>query len=287
MAASRPSQSQDTATPDLTVGTLTRSQRKKLQKFSSKYELWYTTGVVNLMVTTVVAVRFPSYYWMLYALKILYYMPFRFCRFQKRKWELYLADWCYVVNYIFDVCVILAFLRVAVGIETPLQKYNANLIRAGFAMACGPLMSSVYIFRNSLVFYDVDHNTSVFIHIAPVVLMWCLRWGAGYGPGYVHQDFPSMFMVCETDEAYAASDECLQSWSGALWCDDCSAPLSSFIVPPALLYIFVWSVPYFLVMFIWWRDWIEETKRETLYTYLIRNQPRARGMVQKALSNVW
>jgi len=258
---------------ELTVETLTKAQRKKLQKISSKYEMWYTLGVVNLITTTVVAVRFPSYFWVYYTLKVLYYLPYRFYRFQKRNWELYLLDWCYVVNYIADSCVILACLRVGLGITTPLVKYNAALIRAGFSMACGPLASSVYIFRNSIVFYDVDHNTSVFLHLAPFILMWCLRFGAGYGPGHVNEDFPDMFMVCESNEEYAAADECLQTWSGALWCNACSAPLSSFVVPPALLYVFVWMVPYFMVIFVWGRDWIEETGKETLYTYLIETNP--------------
>ena len=158
------------AASKLTVASLTRDQRKKLQKISSKYEIWYTLGVINLMVTAIVAVRFPSYYWLYYSLKVLYYLPYRYYRFQKRNWELYLLDWCYVVNYISDLCVILAGLRVAFGITTPLYRYNAALIRAGFAMACGPLVCSVYIFRNSIVFYDVDHSTSVFIHLVRAIL---------------------------------------------------------------------------------------------------------------------
>jgi hypothetical protein len=164
MAKTR-SQSQE-APPKLTIGSLTKSQRKKLQNISSKYEIWYTLGVLNLLVTAVVAVRFPAYFWIYYFLKILYYVPYRYYRFEKKNWELCLLDWCYVVNYISDICVLLAGLRTTFGIKTPLYPYNADLIRAGFSMACGPLASSVYIFRNSIVFYDVDHSTSVFIHLA-------------------------------------------------------------------------------------------------------------------------
>lgn len=154
-------------------------------------------------------------------------------------------------------------------------------------MACGPLVSSVYIFRNSIVFYDVDHNTSVFIHLAPFTLMWCLRFAAGYGPGLVNADFPDMFQVCESSQEYTAADECMKSWSGIIWCTACSAPLSSFVVPPALLYIFVWAVPYFLTIFVWYREWIEETGRETLYSYLIETNEGLEDVFQKYFAGMF
>jgi hypothetical protein len=47
MAAKTRSQSQE-APPELTIGSLTKSQYKKLQNISSKYEIWYTLGVLNL-----------------------------------------------------------------------------------------------------------------------------------------------------------------------------------------------------------------------------------------------
>jgi hypothetical protein len=82
MAKTR-SQSQE-APPKLTIGSLTKSQRKKLQNISSKYEIWYTLGVLNLLVTAVVAVRFPAYFWIYYFLKILYYVPYRYYRFERK-----------------------------------------------------------------------------------------------------------------------------------------------------------------------------------------------------------
>lgn len=111
--------------------------------------------------------------------------------------------------------------------------------------------------------------------------MWCLKFAAGFGPSIVNDAFPDMFHVCESNEEYAGADECMKSWSGVLWCDACSAPLSSFILPPAFLYVFVWAVPYFLTMFVWYRDWIEETKRETLYTFLINSNPGLEHVFQK------
>jgi hypothetical protein len=39
------------APPELTIGSLTKSQYKKLQNISSKYEIWYTLGVLNLLIS--------------------------------------------------------------------------------------------------------------------------------------------------------------------------------------------------------------------------------------------
>lgn len=279
MAKTR-SQSQE-APPKLTIGSLTKSQRKKLQNISSKYEIWYTLGVLNLLVTAVVAVRFPAYFWIYYFLKILYYVPYRYYRFEKKNWELYLLDWCYVVNYISDICVLLAGLRTTFGIKTPLYPYNADLIRAGFSMACGPLASSVYIFRNSIVFYDVDHSTSVFIHLAPFILMWCLRFAAGHGPGLVHNVWPEMFHVCASPQEYDNADKCMNTWRGVVWCHACSAPLSSFVVPPAILYIFVWAAPYFCYIFVWKQKFIATTNKQTLYTFLIASHSGLESFFQR------
>jgi hypothetical protein len=59
--------------------------------------------------TTVVAVRFPAYYFWIYCfLKILYYLPYCYYRFEKNNWGLCLLDSCNVVNYISETFVCLA-----------------------------------------------------------------------------------------------------------------------------------------------------------------------------------
>ena len=256
----------------LKLSDLTRAQRRQLQSRSRPDEISATLGIVNMLTTMALALKFPAHYWIWHLMHTVFYCVTRFVRFRARKWELYLLDWCYVVTYITNFCAILAFLRVTFGITTVLVHYNAEFIYAGFAMACGPLAWSVFVFRNSVVFHDVDHATSVFIHLSPFVLVWCLRWGAGQ-PSVIHKDFPGMFMVCESEEDFAAADVCLQSLRGMLWCDACYARPSSFVIPPLILYLVVWAVPYYLVVLVWWRDWCEKTNRETLYSYFCQAQP--------------
>jgi len=265
------------------VATLTKFQRRKLQDLSKGDEMNFTMGVTSMMMTTIVSICFPAYFWILHFMKTAFYLPVRYFRFRKKGQELYLLDWCYVVTYISTACIILAFLRITFGIQTALEEYNSVLLRAAFAMSCGPLIWSVYIFRNSIVFHDVDYMTSVFIHMSPFMLMWCLRWGAGI-PSAFNSAFPEMIHVCDSEEEYAAADTCLRSFRGMVWCDACSAPPSDFVVPPVFLYVIVWSVPQFYFMFVKWRDWIKETKREILYSYFLETNPGLNAMFERNLT---
>ena len=47
-----------------------------------------------------------------------------------------------------------------------------------FGIANGPLALATYIFRNSLVFHDVDKMTSVYIHVLPLFLTYGLVFSA-------------------------------------------------------------------------------------------------------------
>jgi len=265
------------------VEKLTKAQRRTLQELSRPEEITAMVSILNAMWTAVVAVRFPAHYWIWHLVRTAMYIPARYFRFKAKGWELYLLDWCYYVTYISGLCAVAAFLRIAFGVVTPLADYNAIIIRAGFAMACGPLAWSVFVFRNSLVFHEIDHATSVFIHLSPLVLVWCLRWGSG-SPSTVEDAFPGMFRICETREDYAAADRCFATWRGMLWCDACGAPLSAFVGPPATLFLCVWAVPYYSIVLVRWRLWIESTGRETLYSYFAEKQPDFMERCQKSLA---
>lgn len=268
----------------LTLSTLSKAQKKKLQALSAPHEVTATIGVLNVMITTAIAVRFPSHYWIWHMIRTFIHLPLRYVRFKKQKWELFMLDWCYIVTYVSNACTVLAFLRYSFGIETFLADKNTILIRSGFAMAAGPLAWSISIFRNSLVFHDPDNTASVFIHLSPFVLFWCLRWGAGFGPGFVWRAFPGMFQVCgEADDDYVASDACLDSLQGWIWCDSCTAPLASFALYPVLIYFVIWWLPYLLIVLIACGDWVKRTKRETLYAYVAEIQPEMIAKFEKHL----
>ena len=238
-----------------------------------------------MLTTVMIAVRFPAHYWIWHTLRTSVYLPARYIRFKARNWHLYLLDWCYVVTYLTTFCTFLALVRYATGFTTALMEYNQDLIHAGFAMACGPLAWSVFVFRNSIVFHDLEHSTSVFIHLSPFVLFWCLRWGSGT-PSIIETTWPTMFHVCDSMEDFQAADACMETWQGILWCDACSASPLSFVAPPTMLYLFVWAVPYYVIVLIWWRDWCQQTGRETLYSYFADTHPGAKTWCDENLGPI-
>jgi len=53
---------------------------------------------------------------------------------------------------------------------------NSLLFEIIFTLTNGPLAFAVVMWRNSLVFHDLDKLTSVFIHLFPPLVSFCLRW---------------------------------------------------------------------------------------------------------------
>ena len=242
---------------------LTKPQRRRLVPYMRTDERANTFGTLNFAVLSAVALRWPEHYWCFHLMMIAVLLPLRFVRFRREKCEFYLLDWCYLVAYLFFICTLSAFVRTTFGVHTFLAPYNGILLRAGFAMSCGPLAMSILIFRNCLVFHSIDHMTSLFIHLSPCVLCWTLRWGGGYGAARVAGAWKGMFDVCPS---YAP-----EHW---LWDTSvCPASLAEFSVGPLLLYCALWSLPYFVVVLVILQPWLERTGRETLFTYFTTAQP--------------
>ena len=263
------------------MAELNKEQRKALQKHSRRHEWAATFGVSNTVATAIVIFRWPQFFWLWHLVKFSILIPWRFVRFLKVKRTLYLLDWCYIVSHLINSMTLIALVRVTFGYVSPLAAYNTQLVRAGFAMATGPLAWSIFIFRNSLVFHNVDNITSVFIHFSPMALFYCLRWGSGMGPSVIDQAWPSVFKVCPYAigrkvvpcSGLAAADACVSFSRSALWCDACAASPSEFLVGPAIIYVCVWAVPYFLICFVLLREWARRNKQEMLYDYFCAVQP--------------
>jgi hypothetical protein len=65
-----------------------------------------------------------------------------------------MLDFCYYVQ-------ILLLLKIYVFENSP------NYFQIVFALSNGPLLIALVMWRNSLVFHDLDKTTSVFIHLFP------------------------------------------------------------------------------------------------------------------------
>lgn len=255
----------------LSIHELTKAQRTRLQDLMAHDERACTIGVTNTIASAVIATRFPEHYWLWHVAKAFVYIPWRYVRFRRIRAQLYLLDWCYVITWLINIGALVALFNPA-----PVSR---SFIIAGFAMASGPLAWSVFVFRNSLVFHDVDNMTSVFIHLSPLLLFWTLRWGAGFGPSVVAHAWPGVFDVCPD---LPAADACLTSWEGVLWCSACTAALPQFVLSPTAFYL-CWAVPYLVIVLWWLGPWTQRTGHEVLYDYFAKVQPRLVASFQKWL----
>eukprot|EP00753_Platysulcus_tardus_P020104 PLAT7749.2.p1 GENE.PLAT7749.2~~PLAT7749.2.p1 ORF type:complete len:253 (+),score=100.43 PLAT7749.2:217-975(+) len=96
----------------------------------------------------------------------------------------FLLDFCYFCNVI-----ILTFLWVL-----PDNKYA---MAVAFGISTGPMAWATALFRNSMVFHSLDKITSVFIHLTPGLVMYCIRW---YGSANSPVGFQPLYAVCPVDE---------------------------------------------------------------------------------------
>ena len=91
---------------------------------------------------------------------------------------------------------------------------SCPLLKSNFLLANGPLAFAVPVWRNSLVFHDLEKITSLYIHVYPGLLLFALRW------------YPS------SPSAAAALDAC-----GAMRVTD--------LLPAAAVYL-AWQLMYYI-----------------------------------------
>lgn len=125
--------------------------------------------------------------------------------------------------------------------------------------------------------------TSTFTHLSPALFTYTLRWGSGYGPGYMRNTWKNTFRICSLyndltisgkeeeermEELYDDLDDCMDS----LFCyKGCEANAKDMIAIPSIIYI-LWAIPYFLFLFIIFRQYISRNDKETLYSFLINDR---------------
>lgn len=82
-------------------------------------------------------------------------------------------DLCWVMNFSF----LLVLLIMAItDLNTISSETRSRIVKIIFGFTCGPLGWSVALFSNALVFHSVDHISSLFIHITPMLMIYTFRW---------------------------------------------------------------------------------------------------------------
>lgn len=174
--------------------------------------------------------RSPETFHRLYTAQAVVLFALRWATYRWQRFHYYLLDFCYFANLL-----LLAQLW--------LWPTSVPLIRVCFAFNCGPLLWSIVLFRNSLVFHSLDKITSHFMHWFPALVSWATRWHPS----------PTLQAALDADPALRAQ------WEAAgLW-ELCLLPMLPYLL---------WAVLYYIKIFVVSSQRIRDRGYHTLFSYI-------------------
>jgi hypothetical protein len=155
----------------LALGDEERSLREAIAREVSKSpprvrlldKLSFFVGVALLLTTEWALLAHPHRFHELYTLLAVPLLLYRVYSYSARKWSLFLFDFCYWVNIL---CLVHLW-------ALPASPY---VFETAFMLANGPLVWAIVMWRNMLVFHDLDKMTSLFIHAIPPLVTFARRW---------------------------------------------------------------------------------------------------------------
>ncbi|CAB1111367.1 unnamed protein product [Ectocarpus sp. CCAP 1310/34] len=121
----------------------------------------FTVGVLTMIVSEYVLLMMPERFWLWYSVMVPVLLLMRYPDYRQRKWLFFYYDFCY-----YFWCMVAIFV----------MPHSCRLLKSIFIFVMGSLLWAVPLWRNSLVFHDVDKMTSCFIHLFPSWLALTLRW---------------------------------------------------------------------------------------------------------------
>lgn len=101
------------------------------------------------------------FYFILAKLSVLFFL--RFFEFKRKKWHYYLIEYCYYANALMFFTLIF-------------HSKSKFLLTTLFTNAFGPVASSFLFLRFTIAWHDVSLYTSFFMHMAPALVSWILRF---------------------------------------------------------------------------------------------------------------
>ncbi|KAK0070112.1 glycerophosphocholine acyltransferase 1 [Biomphalaria pfeifferi] len=101
----------------------------------------------------------------------------RLILYWKMKYQYFLLDFCYFANTYWYIYLWLA-------------PQHELMFVVGYAVANGPLIWALLVFRNSLVFHSLDKVTSLYIHLLPTLLSFVIRWYPEETSEHWYKPFP-------------------------------------------------------------------------------------------------
>eukprot|EP01063_Lacrimia_lanifica_P024705 TRINITY_DN32569_c0_g1_i1.p1 TRINITY_DN32569_c0_g1~~TRINITY_DN32569_c0_g1_i1.p1 ORF type:complete len:375 (+),score=121.19 TRINITY_DN32569_c0_g1_i1:41-1126(+) len=213
-------------------------------------KLLFLGGIMNVVLHSSFTTSPPLQSLLLYLYTLLFVLllSWRFYTYRRDKYHLFMLDWCYWTN---------ALLVLYIWV---LPKHP-DLFSLVHACASGPLLIAAVVWRNSVVFHDVDKMTSCFLHLSPACVVYVLRHGEGHASDFWYTEHvpcdPQVLACAHIDEG----------WGGALW-------LRTFVFP--LAYWVAWCLLYALLINLapCTAHWREDRGYQTSYRW-IASQPGA------------
>ncbi|KAI9248412.1 hypothetical protein BY458DRAFT_526548 [Sporodiniella umbellata] len=214
----------------------------------------FVVGVGNACVAPVVAIRYPQHIPVYYSVQIVILLLLRYVIYRSKRWHYFVFDMCYFANLM-----TLLLLWAWPG--------SVPLLIATFAMTNGPVAWAIITWRNSLVFHSLDKVTSVFIHIFPPLVCYCLRW------------MPNLLKDFYCDNHQRVTDYRDRQYPAfqALH----TVPLTQLVLYSTLAYA-LWQALYYVFIMVGQKQKVDAGLRLTSYSWLLNDTQGKRGFIQKS-----
>ena len=225
----------------------------------------FTIGVLNMLFSTFLISAFPWNYWIWHSLKMMVLLWYRSYKFAKIKFQYFLLDFCYTVNYwsflYYTLCLLTGNYKIFSPLSAMLDPWGGIIFRVLFTWCVGPLALSIAFLRNSLVFHSSDLIIILATHLSPNLAMYGMRWWARE----LNQQYSNTFHIgCDASiSSMLSSKQPLKIFDAGNQCD---ATIFNLISVPFFSYVILWTVPYALFFFILGRKKLEEGGYHTMYS---------------------
>lgn len=212
----------------------------------------FVVGVGNACVAPALALRYPNAIPAYYSVQLVILLILRYVIYRSKRWHYFIFDICYFVN-----CMTMLFLW---GYSN-----STILFIATYCMTNGPVAWAIITWRNSLVFHSLDKVTSVFIHIMPPLVTYCIRWMPELQKD-VYCDNEA-YLVKYRDGRFPALG------------DIDSVTFQQVMLYSTTAYI-IWQTLYYMFIMVGRRDKVESGLRLTSYSWLLDDTHGKKGFIQ-------
>jgi len=212
-------------------------------------EVSFFMSVSNIIFSVHIISTQPWNYWMFHCVKNFLYIAFKYFDTVTIKWQWFLVDFCYCVNYLswlyFLTCYAKAQIPSLFWLRGWLDPLGPMLFKVAFTWSNGVLAAAVALFNNSMVFHSPKHMSILAVHIGPPIVTWAFRW---YSED-LHKAWPDTFHTgCQISE-------------------NCPGTVKDLIFIPMIFYLALWTIPYSLLVFVLMQPTIKAEGYVTMFSF--------------------